>query len=163
MPINGAISIGILDFAGKRTSLPINFHNTSSALADIQDYASGVALAGGLVGAVDAAIDGQVESVSVSLLLALPTTLKSAPVTPQRAQDNALIDFVVVGSPNTWGIAVPTAAPACFSGDTVVNSGVMGTLITYLLAQHASTTASDRYNNLLASYKRGRFSSRKKK
>lgn len=149
-------SIGLRDLAGKRKSIALYFPNTAT-VADISTYLTEFATS------LDAAIDGVIEDLAISVNVTLPGGLKNAVGGNQRVTGGALLAFDVVNSNYSHSIFIPTWSEEGFSGEEVNNAGVWATVINDL-ATHTATTAigptSEEGNDLVA-FLRGKFRPRK--
>lgn len=104
---------------------------------------------------IDAAIDGKVTGISVTLALEVNGTIKGSPVTGNTVHEGALLTFSAADTDDVHSIYVPSWENAGFSGKTVNNSGVYTTLIDDLVQN------SNRHGDMLVAYLRGKRSFRK--
>ncbi len=114
------ISVGVVDFLGKRKTIPLYAPAATSlaTLASILDTT---------LNAIDDAIDGQIVDISVQLSLTLPSGLKSAPVTGNKVYEGANLTYDPADTNFAFSIYIPSWKEAGFAGDVALTTGVYGT------------------------------------
>lgn len=120
MALVSTVSIGIVDHNGDRKPIPLYIPATVTlaALATILDST---------LNALDDAIDGKIDSVSVNLALALPSGLKGAAVDPgQDVHNGANLTYDPADTDFAFSIYVPTWKEAGFAGSNALETGVYG-------------------------------------
>lgn len=144
----GVASFQILDSRGEVTSYdqPFEYDNATATLANIVSWVQG------LGAAVDLITDGQITKLRISLLIPLPSGIKTAPVAGSDNEKTGLTTFVATGTPNAYGDDVPNVAAAILSGNQI-NQGNANWLAWKAYVSTAVNTiiGTDRYGNVLTS------------
>lgn len=155
MALVDVVSFGILDFAGAAKSFPI-YVPASATLTQIQAWVT----AGAPI--LDALIDGQIETASVTLALTLPGGLKGSPVSGNTVREGGLWAWDAAGTDFEYGNYMPSQANATFVNNEVdlTNTDVTD-WIAQMTGSGAGTDATDRYANDLTALLRARRTFRK--
>lgn len=125
------VSIGIVDFAGERKTLPL-FFPTEDSVAAIQGKMDT------LLPLLDAVIDGKVADVSVQLNLSVVAGLKGAAVSGNTVHEGANLQYDVTASDYIHTPYVPTWENAGFAGPSVLTSTVYGAFETGIITAGAT-------------------------
>lgn len=148
MALVDVLSFQITDYAGDVKTAPV-YVPSGGTLADLQ------ALADVLGPEIDAAIDGKLTGISVTVNLPVNGTIKGSPVTGNTVHEGALLSFSADTTDYRHSMFIPSWENAGFSGNAALNTGVYATLITDIL------TAADKYGNDLVAFLEGRRAFRK--
>jgi len=157
MALITTMSFGIVDFAGKRKTMPVRFLATVTD-AELQDAVDDLAPL------IDGAIDGKIVDVTVTKTFVLPGGLKATAVNGNRVREGALLTFDAANTNFSYSIFVPSWENAGFSGDTVLDTGIYGDLQTALEVggnAGAGIDPTDEQGNDLTSYLGGERAFRK--
>lgn len=142
----GVVTFQILDSRGEVSSYdqPFQYDNATATLAQIVSWVQG------LGASVDLITDGQITKLRVSLLIPLPSGIKTAPVSGSDNEKTGLTTFLVTGSPNAYGDDVPNVAAAILSGNQIDQSNTNWLAwVAYLTTAVHTIIATDRYNNVI--------------
>jgi hypothetical protein len=135
---------------------PFKFDPAVASLANLQSWIQGLGIQ------VDTVSDGLITKLRISLLLPLPSGLKST-AGANKLEETGLITYTAVGTANRFGQDVPAMSAADFTGSQIILSGspsVAG-LTAYSLGANFNCTPTDRYGNALAAVSRARMTFRK--
>lgn len=146
MAVPYLVSIAITDATGDRKTLQIYFDPTTATLAQITTWCQNLA------SVVDAVSDGVIQEMNLTLNIALPSGLDTAPTGDVDIQRGALFGFDASGTPYRHSVWVPGFAAVTFTGDLVdfANAGVQA-FDDYLTTTTTGITGSDKYGNHLVS------------
>ena len=120
MALVSVVSFAIRDYVGGKKAVPF-YVPASMSLTDVQ---SGVTT---MAAALDAAIDGSIDSVRVSIGLTLPGGIKGSPVNGHTVREGGLLGFDAQNTDYKYSEFIPTWEEAGFAGNVVLTSGVYGT------------------------------------
>ena len=154
MAIDHALaSIQIQDAVGEVTSFdqPFNYDSATATLAGIISWVQGLAVS------LDTVTEGKITKIRVSLLIPLPSGLKTAAVTNSDNEETGLITESASGTPNAFGVDVPAFLQSKFSGNQInLTDTVVAAFTTYLQTlATGGLIGSDRYGNALSANIRG--------
>lgn len=151
------LSFGIVDYSGKRKTIPLRFPAATSE-ADLQDAVDD------LSPLIDAVIDGKIVDVYVTKALVLPGGLKAAAINGNRCREGALLKFDAASTNYQYDLFIPSWENAGFTGDTVLDTGDYGALQLALVQGGnlgAGVDPSDEYGNDLLTFLGGERTFRK--
>jgi hypothetical protein len=108
-------SITILDADGNRKSIPIyEKYDSAATLSSILAYVATT------LGFLDLILDGQIVKQQVTLEVALPSGLKSAPVAGSNVQESGLITYLTTAPiKRSFGQDIPAFAQTKFTGKVI--------------------------------------------
>lgn len=139
------ISMGFLDDAGKRRTLPLTVPSGYTD-AQLQTFIDGY------IGAMDDVTDCQIVDVSVSKSFTLPGGIKSSPVAASEVRQGALLGFTCADTNYRASFFVPGWKQAGLTGDVVLTSGVYGTFQDFFSQGNGTVLPSDQYENDITSF-----------
>lgn len=144
------VSVGIVDFAGERKTLPV-FFPTEDTVAAIQGKLDV------LLPKLDAVIDGKITDVSLTLSMSVVGGLKGAAVAGNTVHEGANLQYDVTGSDYIHTPYVPTWENAGFAGASVLASGDYATFESGMVV----AGATDKNGLALAAFIAGKRAFRK--
>ncbi len=148
MALVDLLSFQIQDYVGDVKSVPV-YIPSGETVANLQTIAD-------LLGPeIDAAIDGKVIGISVTLALAVNGTIKGSPTAGNTVHEGALLTFSATDTEDVYSVYIPSWENAGFTGN-VANTGGVYTTLTDDLVQNAN-----RHGDLLVAYLRGKRTFRK--
>jgi len=148
MALVDVLSFQITDYAGDVKTMPV-YVPSGETVANLQ------AIADLLGPELDAAIDGKVTGIAVTIALEVNGTIKGTPVTGNTVHEGALWQFSAADTSYVYSLYIPSWENAGFTANAALDSGVYGTLLDDLVQN------SDRQGNLLSAHLTGRRAFRK--
>ncbi len=142
------ISYQIKDFAGNTKSLPYYIPSGGTV-------AAAQALVNTTAPLLDAAIDGFIPKIHLTIALALPGGIKVAALAGNVVHEGALNQYDAAGTTYNYGSFVPSWSEAGFNGNDVLNT----LLAAAQIADQLNYT--DRYANALTAFIKGQRRFRK--
>jgi len=115
MPIQGLASYQIQDADKEIASFDLNFVNTSNLLTDILLF-----LSANVTPKLDLVTDGAIRKIRLTLLIALPGGLKSAPTAGAENERTGLFTCALANTQKSFGIDVPAFASAKFAAGSIL-------------------------------------------
>ena len=156
--LQGDVSIQVVDSRNEVTSFdqPFKFDNAVTTWAQFVSWVQGLGVA------IDTIIDGEIRKIRVSILIPLPSGIKTAPNAGGDNEKTGLFSMNVVGSPNAYGDDVPSIQNSRLTGNLINQSdaGVMD-FVSYITTTVNGITPTDRYENALYTVKNGFLTFRK--
>lgn len=144
---NGVVSMQVLDGRNEVTATEVNFlyNNATATLANLVSWASGLAVS------LDTVTDGQITKIRLSLLIPLPSGIKTAPVSGSDNEKTGLATLLASGTPNAFGVDTPAIPNSELIGNQInVGSGTpYAAWIAYLSTPVTTIVGTDRYGNQL--------------
>lgn len=148
------VSFKIRDDFGATRTVPIAIA-AGATISDITTWAQAVELA------IDAAIDGFVEDIVVSLSVPLNAGKKTATTGGNRVGTGARLTYDVADSDYSESLFIPTWEDAGFAGENVLETGVYQTLEDLLHTATNGITATNGDGLAFADFLRGVYAQRK--
>jgi len=142
MGLTNIISYGVIDYTGRKKTIPY-FIPSGGTIVGAQGLADVTAPL------IDLAIDAYISDIQLTISLDLPGGLRSTANVGNTVREGALIDFSADSTIYRWGTYFPSWRNTGFTGNTVINSGAGGNVITDL------NQFVDKYNNALLAYLEG--------
>jgi hypothetical protein len=142
MGLTNIISYGIIDYTGKKKTVPyfIPSGGTISGAQGLVDVTAPL---------IDLAIDGFIKDITMTIALDVPGGIKTAALVGNLVREGALIDFSADGTIYRWSTYFPSWKNTGFAANSVTNTGAFANVITDL------NQFSDKYDNALVAYLEG--------
>lgn len=140
-------SLQVADSRDEVTSVdvPFKYDNATATLANIVSWVQGLGVS------LDTVTDGQITKIRVSLLIPLPSGIKTAPVGGSDNEKTGLASLIASATPNAYGVDTPAIPNSLLIGNQIdlgLSSAYLAWLV-YLATPVTTIVGTDRYGNAL--------------